>query len=777
MRKLYSRVLLLFSACFLSGTTIGWGQEISTQGRDFWVSFLPNFPEATAKLELYVAGSLPCTGKAVNPVTGWSASFSVTPGEVTSVVIPNSEGLLEKENRTEHKAIHITTTEDVSLYASNFADHTFDVANVLPTAILGDHYIAQAYNRPDNGEASKMLIVGTENNTEITVDPKGALRGVFPPYSKKVISLNAGDCYLFISGTGDISGTSVHVKDGKKVAVFSGGDTQIPPDGCCYDAVFEQCVPLSNWGRHFVVTASAERKNDMIRITSLAPGCRISIDGKYRRTLGAKNHFDYKLDGTKKEAVYISASSPVFVCLYLTSSTMGGEMGDPSMVNINPIEQQMDKVTFCTYNTAVSKLHYVNVITQTHHVDHITLDGTGIASEFKPVPQKKELSYARIPVNHGSHTLKSTDGGFVAHIYGLGPYESYAYSVGSSSKVLNEFDDEGNLLVSVIPDDPDDLEEADSAETDYDVPTYSRTDTLKAVGIGSITLAALKRGETITGQFEDPDGLVIDPDQFDVSVESDFDYLFDKMDAELDGNTVLMHFHLRKPLCDCFVPKKLIIRIVLVPVSAENGASRIVIQDEQSIAKDRPWMERCMTVLLLMAGLILFLLYLLCLLRKKRFKKNAAVIPSYYDYRGKRIDQGGFVLRKKGVKAWLARWLWPGDEKTVVNCSMPEALIRFVAAPSSDTVLLPKTRNIDSDSIAITGYNPKKDPHPDEPLTLAGNGRIKIIGPQGKEKGFLTFLPGSGNDGGIYRMVLFVLTAAMALAILMLLVLLIRGLL
>ena len=91
-------------------------------------------------------------------------------------------------NSIEHKAIHVTTTDNVSLYISNFADHSYDVANVLPTPILMDKYVATSYSTgttTDPTMNSKMLIVATENNTDITVDPMGGLKGVFPPFAKK----------------------------------------------------------------------------------------------------------------------------------------------------------------------------------------------------------------------------------------------------------------------------------------------------------------------------------------------------------------------------------------------------------------------------------------------------------------------------------------------------------------------------------------------------------------------------------------------------------------
>lgn len=777
------RYICIFGLLLLA--IIANAQDLTTQGRDFWVSFLPNWPGTTPKLEILVAGQRPCTGIAKNPRTGWSTTFSVTPGVVTSIVVPNSEGLMEKENKVDHKAIHVTTTDDVSLYASNFFDHSYDVANVLPTAVLKDNYIAQSYDVGAlakvsiNDEKSKMLIVAVEDNTEITIDPKGGLRGEFLLFSKKKITLNAGECYLCFSAKGDISGTTVKVKGNKKVAVFSGGDTQIPYDGCCYDAVFEQCVPLAYWGRHFVVTASAMRTKDVIRITSLTSGCRISIDGKHRKTLGANKYFDYTLDGSKKEAIYISASSPVSVCLYLTSASMGGIMGDPSMVNINPIEQQMDKVTFCSYNTAVSKYHYVNIVTQTNQKQGMTLDGNSIASEFKPVPKKNELSYARVSIAHGSHTLESSEGGFVAHIYGLGPYESYAYTIGSNSKVLNQFDEEGNLILSNIPDAPDGTDGSDEgAENGKDPLTYTHTDTLKTVELGSITLNELRQKRQTNGIVKDPDGLIVDPERFDITVESDYDYLFDKIMATIDKDTVSITFHPHNEWCDCFVPKKIKADIILVPKFDEgDGTGRIILPTVVPVTKETSWISRCLWVLVLLGGMSLFILYLLLLMRKRRFKKNAVITATYYDYYGNKREGESTNLRKEGFSAWVTRWFLPGDERNTLSFDKPATSLRFVAAESYDVVNIPKEGNIDPEMMHISGYNPQKDHDPQNPVRLGDRGKIRVMCSDGTDEGFLVFNSGDLTDGMVYRIVLGVLLIVSTVAFVGLVILMIRGLL
>ena len=428
MNKVYT-LLALFLLFVFSHTGMN---AQSTVGKDFWVTFLPNYDLTVDELSLIAAGNDSCTGVVTNPYTGWSTSFTVVPGIITNIYIPQSEAYDGAASDVIiNKALHITTTDSISLYASNFYVYTFDVTNVLPTSSLGSEYVLQTYS--DKAEFS---VIATEDNTivNIVLAENSLLHQANTPFS---VTLNAGQCYQVQSASNvDLSGSIISVNDNKKIAVFAGNHwVHIPNNIDGGDHVVEQMMPTSAWGKKFVITNSMLRTKDKIRVTALNDNCQVLKDGVLLTTLNARQTYEFEITNIVPVA-YLETSEPACVFLYFTGSRYGGDNGDPSMVIINPTDQRINNVTFSTFSTGSTGYQYfVNVITKTNNVSNMRLDGNNISSNFTVVPSMPEFSYARITINHGSHTLSNTlvteESGFVAHIYGLAPWESFSYSAGS----------------------------------------------------------------------------------------------------------------------------------------------------------------------------------------------------------------------------------------------------------------------------------------------------------------------------------------------------------
>lgn len=421
-------------------------QNPTTEGVDFWVTFLYNYDEDPDELKLIVAGQN-CQGVVTNPRTGYRQEFEVVAGDVTNVVVPAEECYTTSLGQPSFTALHITTTDTVSLYASNFKANTFDVTNVLPTPTLSDSYMLQTY-APGSGNG-EFAILAVEDETVIDItSTASSADGQLLKDSTITITLDSGEVYMQFSSRQDeeFSGTTIFSHDCKPVAVFQGNVcTYIPIDQAACDHIYEQAIPTAYWGRRFVVTSSMMRTNDRVRITALHDGCLLYRNGVFLTTLRAGHTFEYEQDAMN-QAVFLETTKPAAVYLYFTGGDYGGDTGDPSMVLINPIEQRMDEVTFGTFTTESTDDHFVNIVTQTSDVPSVMLDSLTLASQFIPVPGKPEYSFARVPISYGSHTLRSNSGGFVAHVYGLGWYESYSYSVGSNAIPLNQL-----LYVDEVP--------------------------------------------------------------------------------------------------------------------------------------------------------------------------------------------------------------------------------------------------------------------------------------------------------------------------------------
>lgn len=439
----------------------------STLGKDFWVSFLPhhehvNYNNIANELELVVIGKRPCTGRVTNPNTQWSTTFEVQPGASTIVSIPmegnyvnNPAGFQEDSDCILNHGLHVVTTDSVSLYASNkkcpYREEYSEATCVLPTPSLGSEYIIQTYPslQGNAGDLSEFCIVATQNNTlvDITLTDKSAC-GHYANMPFSVV-LQAGQCYQILSASSylterDFSGTYIKVRNGKRIAVFAGNNYAsyylYSENVTAMHHLYEQMLPVSTWGQKFVVAGTQGSRKGKVRITALNNACNIKRNGVSVATIQARQTYDYEITSTT-QADFIETSEPAQVYQYLSepyddlSTTRDGA---PASVLISPLEQKIKDATFCTFVPSAANLHqdhYVNIVAPSNSVSSIRLDGSNIASQFHPTPYNSGYSYARIQIQHGTHTLSSaaggTNGGFVAQVYGLGDLGCYGFSAGS----------------------------------------------------------------------------------------------------------------------------------------------------------------------------------------------------------------------------------------------------------------------------------------------------------------------------------------------------------
>lgn len=273
----------------------------------------------------------------------------------------------------------------------------------------------------------------------------------------------------------------------------------------------------------------------------------------------------------------------------------------------------------------------------------------------------------------------------------------------------------------------------------------------------------------------------LDPHNFDISVKVENDFLYEKPELSLNGNTIILDIHPKGEWCECLFPTNLNVNICSSQKTGTYDTTGtnykpIISHLRFKVVKTRAWLPRCFWVIASIIGLVLLILYLRAMLKKRRFKKYASISPIYYDQYGEKVDDGANQpLREKGFAAWFSRWFLPGDEKCTLNFFKPQVdAIPFTAAESSEVILLPKAY-IDPNTMEISGYDPTQDPHPEEPLKVADKSTITFRNSVGNATGYLSFNAYEKNDGRGYTVFLSLLLAAAILAVIGLLYLMIRS--
>ena len=427
--KAFALVVLLF-AFALKNNTYGQNNMSSTQGNDFWVMFLSNQTDSAFSTSLIAVGDTNAVITVENPRLNWSTTANLTAGGNVVITIPDNVSNAKNFNWVYNGGIHVTSTAYISLYASNFREYSFDMTTVLPTKSLDYRYMSQNYP-PSSfyaNNSSELGVVATQDSTMLYI------------VGFDTMLLMRGQTYQMFRNQTPASGIEF-ISNQKPFAMFQGNMCQSVPDtSCCCDHLYEQAIPVDCWGKNFVVAPAQVRQGlygngDIVRITTSLDSCDIFIDG----ILVAAN----LLKGQAYETIVpytmvnrIETTKPSTVCLYLSSGFYGGMPGDPASVIIPPVEQVVERVVFAAHNTPVITGHYTNIVVATRDVPAMEMDGVNISSSFSPVDAV--YSFAQISVSPGTHTLQNQQGGFIAYFYGLGEWESYAYTAGMGLKNLTE---------------------------------------------------------------------------------------------------------------------------------------------------------------------------------------------------------------------------------------------------------------------------------------------------------------------------------------------------
>jgi uncharacterized repeat protein (TIGR01451 family) len=419
---LQAMLAVIVAALALSVLVRPAGAAPDSQGTEHWLAFPSNF--SAGELSLFITGETATTGNVAIPSLLFAQPFTVTPGAVTTVVLP-SEAQLGVSDAVEDLGVHVTSAAEVTVYGLNRVQFTTDAYLGLPSDILANEYIVLGWGKDLPG--SEFAVVGTQNATTVTITLSASTgsRTAGTPFN---VTLNQGQTYqLIASESVDLSGTIV--TSDKPVAVFGGHQCANIPDANTFfcDHVVEQIPPPATWGESFVTVPLATRMGgDTFRILASENATNVSINGAAVATLN-RGQFHEQLITS---ASVVTADKPVLVSQYSNGTTFDNVTSDPFMMLIPPFEQFLASYTVTTPASGFSS-NFINLAVPNSAVGSVTLDGTAVpASSFTPIGSSG-FSAAQLTVDLGSHTLDGPSP-FGAFMYGFDQDDSYGYPGGLS---------------------------------------------------------------------------------------------------------------------------------------------------------------------------------------------------------------------------------------------------------------------------------------------------------------------------------------------------------
>jgi len=189
MKSKYIFLILTIFFSLFSINVFSTGAYKDTRGKDFWISFPPNFHnyfgsnQDNDTLFLYIASSVPTTGEIVYESTTHkidSVSFQILDTNKMYVFTIGHNGYeligfnqsgsliypIDEEVNTQ-TCFHITSKDDVVVYALNQATLTSDACVVLPTFVLGTEYYVLAW--PSNGKSNGFNIDGSSTPSQFVI--------------------------------------------------------------------------------------------------------------------------------------------------------------------------------------------------------------------------------------------------------------------------------------------------------------------------------------------------------------------------------------------------------------------------------------------------------------------------------------------------------------------------------------------------------------------------------------------------------------------------------
>jgi len=478
------RKCILLTLVLLASIT-AFSQDFSNKGKDFYLCFPNHVPSSgNATLSIFITSDKASSGTITMPNGAFAGTFNIGANGLQEILvnwnsnihISNNPATDETTNETItrvlKKSIRIKVDAGkpaVVAYAQQWAGARSAATLLLPANVLGKKYFAISANQqgapggnPAQQAKSQFQVIAVKDNTVVQITPmkngaKGTAFTVTLPLAGDMIQYQSPDPAALSQ---DLTGTLIEsIASGSggclPIAVFSGSSNVTLGTPTCtgnsWDPLWQQLYPSTTWGKNFGFMPFEQYfQGDPFRVMAAEDNTTVSFNGSVVAVLNAGEIYPAGFTPNPpviayNSPTYISADKPICVAQYAPADVCSGQpgptanrVGDPDMVILNPIEQNISDITIFTSNRQAITRPWINVLLQTVAVPSFRINGLIPTTAWQPFPTLPGYSYLRHLFPTGANSYRLTaDSGFNAICYGLGNVESYAYSAGTYIKDLN----------------------------------------------------------------------------------------------------------------------------------------------------------------------------------------------------------------------------------------------------------------------------------------------------------------------------------------------------
>lgn len=492
--KLFFAAIVLLIA-IIPGIPLKAQEIIDSKGKEFWLAFLPNYHNFQYEIDekrqlgdslyIFITCDKPTSGTIEyynRKNVKFSEKFTIAnPKDIYIFKVCyfdfepfgwNVSSKFLNDNQCEkvsNLSFHVTSSDEVTVYAHSQSYTTSDAFLVFPSDVLGKEYIVVSYNSDGSTDGintiktsstpSQFIIVSAEDQNEIVIKPTVPTK--YNGLNEQKIYLDKGQIYLVqadITSTNlqaDLTGTII--KSSKPVALFCGHQRATVPVSysgslTSRDVLIEQIPPMNTWGQNSflvpyvqAVDASPVGK-DLYRIISASDGNEIRIDDKVVTILDKGKFFE----GDLTKGAVVTANSPILVAQYKKTSqefSGGFQNSDPFIMIASPKEQflksyRIINVQAYQYNVIIDEYEkvyneqYITAVVPDDAISSFKIDGISVNPAAFISINNSGYSYGHVNVGDGVHEL-NCDREFGIYIYGYGYANSYGYIGGMSFKPID----------------------------------------------------------------------------------------------------------------------------------------------------------------------------------------------------------------------------------------------------------------------------------------------------------------------------------------------------